>query len=76
MPKKKSRRDPKKRYELSPAVKKLTCEELEHFMNSKCEDEKCRICLKVWKAYGGETIKLSFKKKNMGEDTKSKLFRE
>lgn len=56
---------------LDPEIMALTNEEITHFIGAHCKDQKCKICLRVWRAYGREPIKTS-----MGQDPKTKLFRK
>jgi hypothetical protein len=53
---------------LEPEIMNLTNEEITHFIGAHCKDDKCKTCLKVWKAYGRKPIRAS-----MEENPKTKL---
>jgi hypothetical protein len=72
-PSRKERKHKHKKQKLSLAIRKLKCEEIEHFLH--CNDDDCLICKKVHKAYGTKPIKVQFEepKKTMEKDTETKL---
>ena len=71
-----SKKDKSKKKRLPLAIRRLSDKELYHFISAHCEDDKCPTCLKVWKAYGREPIKFTFKERHVEKDTETKLFRD
>lgn len=77
-------RQKKKKKRLSLAIRRLTNEELTHFMQSHCATHNCPTCRKVWRAYGYDEEPEWFKnigkekgtgKKAVAKDIETKLLR-